>query len=471
MVGVLLSMLTIVSCNDFLDEDSRSAIVPDDFYKTVAEAEAGLNGVYDVLDNINYHQQFGISAIGDFAADNFRTNGALNFVVKTVNPFVYEADPANTRILGFYQNAYQLINRANALISRIDGADIAAEVKSVIGAEAKFLRAYTYFNLVRVFGDVVIRTGESTSLEGLELARSTIPEVYAQIILDLQEAESALPVTAAATGRATQGAAKSLLSLVLLTNGEFQGAASKAKEVIDNFNYSLFPDYGELFLTENEYVDEMIFTVQYNVDVRTGYVNQITPAELSDFGGIQAYGSADDDPFSLIDIYEAGDLRRDATIYDSIQWQGSFVNPEGIHFRKFAEEFFSQGIPEAEAGQINFPVLRYAEVLLIFAEALNELNGGPTPEAYQAINEVRLRAGLPDLAVGMGQSDFRDALLRERRVEFMMEGKRWFDLKRMDKLAEFLTPLGWEPRNVLFPLPQSALDANKSLTQNDGYGL
>ena len=467
ITGVLLALLTLVSCSDFLDEDSRSAIVPDNFYKTETEAEAGLNGLYDILDNNSYHQQFGMSAIGDFAADNFSTNGASNFVVKTVNPFVYEADPANTRILDFYQAAYQLINRANALIARMEGSAISAEVKSTIGAEAKFLRAYSYFNLVRLFGDVVVRTEESTSLQGLELPRSATSEVYAQIILDLEEAESALPVTSAILGRATQGAAKSMLSLVLLTTGDFSGAASKAKEVMDNFNYSLFPNYGELFLTEN--VDEMIFAVQFNADIRTGYVNQITPAEISDFGAIQAYGSLDDDPFSLLDIYEEGDLRRDATIYDSIEWEGSFVNPEGLHFRKFAEEFLSQGVPEGEVGEINFPVLRYAEVLLIYAEALNELNSGPTSEAYQAINEVRSRAGLAGLVTGLSQSEFRDAILRERRVELMMEGKRWFDLKRMDRLAEFLTPLGWEPRNVIFPMPQSALEANKALKQNDGY--
>ena len=457
------------SCSDFLDEDSRSAVVPEDFYKTEAEAEAGLIGLYAILDNGNYHQQFGISAIGDFAADNFRTNGASNFVAKTVNPFTYEADPASTRILDFYQDAYELINRANALISRIEESDIAADVKSTVIGEAKFLRAYTYFNLVKMFGGVVVRTEESTSLEGLEQVRATAAAVYEQIILDLQQAESELPVSPADIGRATQGAAKSLLSLVLLTNGDYSGAVAKAEEVMENFNYSLFPDYGELFLVENEYVEEMIFGVQFNADIRTGYVNQITPAELSDFGAITAYGSEDDDLFSLVDIYEAGDLRRDATIYDSIEWEGSFVNPEGIHFRKFAEEFLSQGVPEAEVGQINFPVLRYAEVLLIYAEALNELNGGPTTEAYQAINQVRNRAGLSDLPAGMSQSDFRDALLRERRAEFMMEGKRWFDLKRMDKLAEFLTPIGWEPRNIVFPIPQSALDANKSLTQNDGY--
>lgn len=457
------------SCSDFLEEDSRSAVVPEDFYKSEAEAEAGLIGLYAILDNGNYHQQFGISAIGDFAADNFRTNGASNFVAKTVNPFTYEADPANTRILDFYQDAYELINRANALISRIEDSDISVDFKSAIIGEAKFLRAYTYFNLVRMFGDVVVRTEESTSLEGLEQARAAAAEVYEQILLDLQQAESELPVTPADVGRATQGAAKSLLSLVLLTIGDFAGTVAKAEEVMNNFNYSLFPDYGSLFLVENEYVEEMIFGVQFNADIRTGYVNQITPAELSAFGGITAYGSDDEDPFSLLDAYEAGDLRRDATIYDSIEWQGSFVNPEGIHFRKLAEEFLSQGVPEAEVGQINFPVLRYAEVLLIYAEALNELNGGPTAEAYQAVNQIRNRAGLSDLPAGMSQADFRDALLKERRVEFIMEGKRWFDLKRMDKLAEFLTPIGWEPRNVVFPIPQTALDANKSLTQNDGY--
>lgn len=461
---IVILSLGIFSCSDFLEEEPRSAISPDAFYATANEVNSAVLGIYDILDNGPLHGVNGIWNFGDHAAD--LTRGGQSIASKNDQQSTYDVDPGNNRLLDFYEINYNLIMRANTAINRIGQSTIDQERANEFVAEAKYLRALSYFYLVRVFGDVVLIVNEPNEIENF--ARTPIDQVYELIVADLQEAETNLP-DKLDMERASMWAAKALLAKVYLTMGRNEEAAQKSTEVINSGKFSLHGMYNEVFRPENNTLaEEILFAVSHGPARRTVIIDFLTPAQISAYGAVEA-----EDTLFNFSSYEDGDLRRDATIYsDSVFYNGEWVelNDGNIYFLKFTEEHVIDGIPEGQSGFFNYPILRYADVLLMHAEALNETNSGPIIDAYNSIDEVRARAGLPSLTQDKDYESFREAILQERKVEFVLEGQRWFDLKRMDKLEEVLSFYGeWRPLFEIFPIPEAAIIANDQLVQTEGY--
>jgi hypothetical protein len=485
IVAALSILITsFSSCNDdFLDENPKSFISPENFYKTEADANAALMAVYNGLRGI-YSQD--MTFVGDMAGEQ-TWPGVSNSNVDRSNINAFQFEPSNTILLGNWTNNYLIINRANAVITRVPAIEMPANTKDAIVAEARFLRALAYFNLVRTFGGVPLRLTETTDLKDLHVARSTANEVYDLIINDLKLAETKLiatPQTTANVGRATKGAASSLLAYVYLTQKDWTNAAAKAQEVIDNkgaYGYGLFATPADVWKIANENKLEHIFSVQFQSGPEAFgsayaqfYLSRT--ANVIQASGISGFGqNLVEDAFWK--SFDPADTRRDASILSR------FVDPKNQKVYQYPStdltelsifKYFDTAPYARSNNNNNYPILRYADVLLIKAEALNELNG-PTTEAYEAINAIRKRAGagMTELS-GLNQVQFRAAVLKERSFEFCFESKRYFDLVRTEQLVPIMTAAGKNPqaKNLLFPIPQKEIDTNQKINpedQNPGY--
>jgi hypothetical protein len=376
-----------------------------------------------------------------------------------------------------YNGCYYGIKDANAVIDRIPLMDIDEGKKSLYVGEARFLRALYYFYAVRMFGDIPKIVHETTSLTNLKIPRSPVLEIYEEIIIpDLNYAEQNLPLEPPEPGRATMGAAKAFLASVYLTMaGEplklgtayFTLARDKAEEVM-NMDYYLFDDFADVFNPEMKNGIEHIFDVQFdrNIQDRESIAMWLHwPRNIGLGNGLGLYLPS----VSLMNSYEPNDKRTDVTWKTEFprQKDGRIIRFPAHIWKYFDQEAYEDGqIPKASN---NFPIIRYAEVLLIFAEADNEITG-PSENAYAAINKVRQRAGLDALS-GLTQNSFRTAVYEERRHEFVAECKKWFDLVRTGRLIEVMTANGKnvQEKHKLFPIPQREIDVNENMTQNPGY--
>jgi hypothetical protein len=337
-----------------------------------------------------------------------------------------------------------------------------------------------------MFGDVPL----VLSLDApLTPPRSPKEEVYAQIISDLEFAKQNLPDNYPpdnGLGRATKGAATGLLAKVFLTRGEWQRSITESEAILNNPQYGLYEDFADAFKIPNENGKETLFSVGFgtaNNSISFWEVGQfnvrLLPKKLSGaIPGVNAQGWQVATQ-NLYDSYHPQDRRREVTFLTTIENTDGSTTTVEPHIQKYWDKTTE---PLAGNTDHDFPYLRYADVLLMYAEALNELNNGPTPAAYEAINRVRERARfngteelpiLPDLQ-GLSYQEFKDAILLERRHEFVAEGKRWFDLVRFGKLEE-LVPVAKpgvqpQPFHYLFPIPQGEIDLNQNLLpQNQGY--
>lgn len=336
------------------------------------------------------------------------------------------------------------------------------------------MRAFYYFTLVRLFGDVPLVLTQTTSLNNLQVARTTSEEIYKQIILDFTDAEAVLPVSysTADKGRATKGAAKAFLAKVFLTREEWTKASTKAKEVMDlGAGYDLWTNFADVFLIANANGKESVFEIQANGIIGAGSLMQgFMRPPFHRVNNIAGFG--DDPPTqNIYNAYQPVDRRRDVTLrlYTAT---GTPVPPATIAFPCYVSEYLDASATGNSAGSNNYPLLRYADVLLMYAEALNEQAAGNI-EAYNAVNRIRKRAGLPDLAIGLSQAEFRDSVLLERRLVLAFEGHRWYDLVRRKRLITAMNAqnpsIGVMPFHSLFPIPQTERDVNPLLTQNIGY--
>ncbi len=466
------------ACRDkFLDLRPISEASSATFYKTASDLSNALSGAYSALQlNGQYSELFIVAELP--SDDTFPSlSGSVTdqdefdkFYLRTTNPY----------LAARWNDGYRGIYRTNTVIDRSRGIEMNEELKARYVAEAQFLRALMYFNLVRVFGDVPLVVKEiEKAEEGYGYGRNPAAEVYTQIIQDLTEAEATLPVTypAAEAGRATKGAAKALLGKVYLTLGRHADAAGKLKEVIDLGVYDLLPSYADVFAPGNKNHKESVFAVQYKKG-SLGEGNRMPNAFAPENSGnavIQFGGDGQNRPHNdLLAAYEPNDPRKDfstATSYRNAQGQTVQYN----YVKKYAD------VPAVKYdNDNNFPVIRYADVLLMYAEALNAVGYVPDGEAFTALNRVRQRVSLPvktaaDLTT---QAAFQEAVLQERRVELAFEGHRWFDLVRTGKALEVLQAkaaligirTGVTADNLLFPVPQSQIDINPTkIEQNRGY--
>ncbi len=478
-VAGAMIICTLSSCKDFLDLAPISQMNGNTFYRTGEDIKNALTAVYGTLQYGGMYYS-SMHVIGDLRSDNTwipNPNAGAN--LQEVDEFKNNA--FNTISSSTWSAHYQGIQYANIVIEKIAAVEMDETLKKRYTGEAKFLRALMYFNMVRIFGDVplVLEVIENPQ-EGYHYTRTPSETVYEQIIADLRDAEEVLPYEYENIdiGRATKGAAMALLGKVYMTQKHWDLAAQKLKEVIDGTaqnKYQLLTDYASIFDVSNKNNRESIFEVQFKKSASgegSPFTNQFAPigsgTAVTVVGNPLGQNIPTDD---MRNAYENGDARKDVSMRTSYVLNGNTV--EHNYVAKYL------GAPAAYLdGENNWIVLRYADVLLLYAEARNEQSYVPDGEAFDYLNQVRERANLlakssnhSDLALRVpDQASFRLAIEQERRVELAFEGHRWFDLIRTDRAYPVLQSLGMQPYHALFPIPNSQIEINPDLmTQNPQY--
>jgi hypothetical protein len=471
---VALTSLLMVSCSkEFIEIPPVATVSVDALYKTDKDFQDAVVASYNTLQT--QYQDFWI--YGDARGDDSRQE-----VVKTdpwyfSDAFILSSD--NDLLKTTWRNYYNIINRTNIILAKIESADAAVVTnKPRHIAEAKFLRAFAYFDLVRIFGDVPLLTKPVTTAEAYTQAREKADKIYDEIIIkDLLDAENGLPVkyTGADVGRATKGAAKAILGRVYMTRKDFVKAETKLQEVT-TLGYSLLPNYNDLFdYTKNEHHNEYIFDIEYEEGIGEGsvFTNRFFPnsAAMADVYGVKGGLTETNSPSpGLFALFTADDKRKDITVQKDgfIDKTGAFVKLPSATSQAYTKKYITP-VGTANDSRANWKVIRYADVLLLYAEALNE--NGKTAQALPFINQVRTRAGLAGYS-NLAKDELREKIYLERRLELSFEGVRWFDLVRTGRAFDTLKSLGMKEYMTVFavPLGQIQLMNNRTLfPQNPGY--
>ena len=480
-----------VACSDLLEEVPVSQPSVENSFKTEANARAAIVGVYSSL-----HLE-GVYGKSQSLFTTDENNAGSKVPLSGLNLYTFTADNVEV-ILPIWRDHYQGINRANLAISKIPSIDMDVTERNTLVAEAKFIKALLYFNLIRYYGDVPYKESETTSLNNLNIPRTPVDTIYKNIIRDLEYGVVHLKEKATGlAGHATQDAAKTLLSSIYLTKGtmakrdntgnglaDFTLAARYAKEVIDSNRYRLCPYFPDAFIVQNKNNDEIVFDVQFKspglgvgntIGINMGIPSTASGVDNLSAGGSQ--GAIRANPYHQF-YYEVADSIR-------MQWTNARIlinaatggytkvsavstNPpvSAAKFRRYPVR--SPGfVLQTSDYDVNWPIFRYAEVLLIYAEASNEING-PTQEAIDALNMLRSRArntnirgvhrdilprsltlqrstGLVNLTLSnplvSTPTAFKNYIILERSRELSQEGKRWFDLVRWGILKTTLRGL------------------------------
>ncbi|OCK51269.1 hypothetical protein BA768_17070 [Chryseobacterium sp. CBo1] len=481
-----LLTLTITSCNDdFLDKVQPDTINTGNYPKTAEELITVVNGAYQPLQRAKlYNMRMWTSDI--FAGNSIVGAGGGDDGIETTQLANFVTSTDNQGVLDLWRGPWPGILSSNIIIKTAPTLNIADDIKNRSLGEAYFLRAHYYFILVRFFGDVPLITEPQNADGDLYPARSPKSEVYNLIISDLEKAITMLPsksnYSSADKGRASKGAAVGALAKVYLTLGNWQKTLDYTTQ-LESMGYALNSDYADNFNVNTENSIESLFEVQYASN--GGYdfwSNENQASWASTFmgprgGNFVGGGWGWNQPTQeFANSYETGDIRKSKTIfyqgcpqYDGKDYSSTY-SLTGFNVRKFLVPL--SAFPSYDNSPLNFPVMRYSEVLLMKAEALNEL--GQTSQAEVPLNLVRARAGLNGVS-GLTQSAFRDKVLHERRIEFAFEGQRWFDLVRVNNGQyglNFLHSIGKtnaSTKHLLLPVPQIERDRNPNLTQNFGY--
>ncbi|MEM0931472.1 MAG: RagB/SusD family nutrient uptake outer membrane protein [Bacteroidota bacterium] len=377
--------------------------------------------------------------------------------------------PSSVSIRAMWTQWYKAIGRASLAIEFTESFEpIDESLRTRLIGECKFLRALNYFWLVRSFGDVPLQDVDI-------LNRAPVTEVYAFIEQDLMEAIEALPLKSDYAvqdlGRATQGAAQALLAKVLLYQEKWQEAADMANNVINSGEYDLEPDYATVWRASTENGIESIFELQGRGEIIAHGIQQYSSTQGA--RGPDGFGWGFNTPSEdLLNAFESeGDaIRRDATIIFAGEtlFDGRQINP-GVENPRYNEKAYSSLNAGQGDGDKNIRILRFAEILLIRAEALNELGQGDA--ALQPLNQVRTRVSLPEIT-SADQNTLRQAIWKERRLELAMEHDRWYDLLRQGRAAEVMQAVG-KPfetgKHELYPIPNDQLIQTPDMEQNPGW--
>ncbi|KAB7732224.1 RagB/SusD family nutrient uptake outer membrane protein [Rudanella paleaurantiibacter] len=493
LFSLLLLCLAGVSCkDDYLVTTDPTRIGADLFYQNQTQFEQAVNGVYGQLQTITNTAYL----FTEFNTDNTTLDfnpldrgGAAGweaFEFSTVNP-------GNGEIANLWNQHYSTLYNINYALEKLAPSTIDANAKKEIEGQLKFLRGYHYFNLARYFGDVVLVTSTLKNPDqAFDLVRSPQAAVYTQVENDLKEAAALLPASRTKkVGWANKGAALTLLGKLYLTKKQYAEAVSTLKQVVP-LGYSLLPKYADIFDPAKKNGPESIFEVQYQGGNDLGeqsnfmyvFAPRLSQGAVTGFANTPP-GGRNIPTNDIMAAFEPGDLRKDVSFQPGYTLNGTFVAIPFIN--KYRHPHTITGRTDN-----NWPVLRYADVLLMLAEAINE-QAGPTAEAADFVNQVRKRAGLKELGT-LSKDAFREAVLKERRVELAFENHRWFDLQRTKtpaELAAFLNTYGAKEKanptvgrggiafNALdyvysdfeyfLPIPAPQILINSKLTQNAGY--
>ena len=468
------------SCKKELTETPYSFLTPATFYKTAADAQSAINGALSALQPQAYYQRT-IYIMTECPADDLAPLLTQN--QERIDMYKLQYNSANPEITNWWQNSYKLISRANDVIANVPGINMDVPTRNNIVGNAYFLRAMAYFDLVRSFGDVPLLLHPITSPGDSSLFPKRTPSatVYQQVISDLKYAETnCFPeprITAANKGMVSSGAASAMLARVYLQRAstayadpaDNQNALTECNTVINSGVYSLMPVYSDVFNWNKKYYPtqtEVIFAVQFGSN-NSGTTQNITvrmfsPAGLGGSGSFVANTNFWNNGYPYYDT-----IRKNWNLGDTAG--GKIVVP---YIHKYRDPSWVQG---SNNSQMNWIVLRYADVLEMQSEAMNNVN--PTdPGKFTGMNTVLARAGIPaahqySFANVATQSDFIDTLVKERARELCVEGHRRWDLIRLGQYQQVEAGIGMnlQPDFYLMPIPQTELDANPNLTQNPGF--
>lgn len=482
------TVMLLAACEEeFLNKPLQNQLTQENFPSTDGDALAATNAIYETLRTGIYHR--GFYPIDDIMSDDALKGSNPGDQAAELGPFNrFEHTVTNTFIINWWRGLYQGIRRANVVIDRVPRITMDQDLKKRYLGEARFLRALFYFDLARAYGDVPLIT--SSSPETAQ-SRSPVEEVYSLINADLRFAIDALPekdqYPSGQLGRATKGAARALLGRAYLYQEVYDSAAFFSLEVINSGLYDLEPFYGDAFSVDHEFGIESVFEVGA-IGVPGGI-----QAGSSDYATGQGVRGTPNRGFgfnrpslNLINSFEDGDPRMDETVIflgeviDGIEILGDpatkneYTDENGNPaLETYNEKVWTPGTTVAESQGHNRRLIRYAEILLNAAEALNETGTGD-PLIY--LNRVRERARqgddsiLPDITT-TNQDELREIILEERRHELAMEGFRYWDVVRMGLGPEIFGPFGFEAnKHELLPIPQSEIDLTQGrLTQNPGW--
>ena len=489
IIGALLLLGS--GCSDFLEEADPSNFTVESYFKTAVHADNAVNSIYQSLRNIRGGGYGG----SPWLMLEFQTGLANTELGQAQNSLIIR-DLVNNSDNGYgvthWNSSYQGIANANLAIAKIPEISMDENVKKKLLGEARFLRAYYYYNLVRIFGMVPL-ISEPVDLNSPNLypSQASVEDIYTLIVEDLTTAESSGLTYNDISGRVTLGAVKSLLSSVYLTMAGYplqkgteyyQKAADKAKEVIDSDQYSLFDSYDDLHDPANKNIGENIFMVQYAAFIiPSDWQTLIVPYNQN----ISAYSDQTGAIFAeeeFVKSYEPGDKRIEEKqfyyhYYTLKADRTKTINLGGYYLYK---HFDVAANLTTASSNLNWPLMRYAEILLIYAEAINEVSA-PTSAAYEAVNKIRKRAEISELS-GLSKEQFREAVWREMWHELSYENKTWFDMVRIRKGFNLTTKnfdeyVGYRfvngpiltERELLFPIPTGEMKNNDKLIQNQGY--
>ena len=496
VAGLLLFTLLLGSCKKWVDYNPREdyRITELDYLKSESDYRTMAVSVYTPLQWLNQ-----AVPVGDIASDNAVAGGENASDVLSLQQIDdYTTTPNNSTLTELWQSAYEGINRANYMHQykdkNLSGDMVDFAGKGALYGEVYFLRAYYYFHLVRFFGDVPLFTEKRLGLtESKTLKRSPKADVYKQIEADLNAAIAALPAVQVDKGRITKYAAQALLGKVLLYQNKFDAAAPVLESIITSNAFSLVPNFGSIFLASGENGPESVFEIQYSNGSPYYNWNGATRGQGNyavQQNGIRGLNGSTAMPYAagwstnlptqnLAAAYAAGDQRKDVTVLNieayktanpsyNITYQVAPFKNTGLYNQKYLPR------KGETSGQLelnytnNFRTIRYAEVLLMAAEAYNRSTTANDAKAQGYLNQVRQRAfgNASQNSTATGTA-LRQAIWDERRLELAMEGDRFFDLVRTGQAAAKI-PGFVAGKHELFPIPQQEINVS-GLTQNPGY--
>uniref|UniRef100_A0AAU6WSZ0 RagB/SusD family nutrient uptake outer membrane protein n=1 Tax=Chryseobacterium endophyticum TaxID=1854762 RepID=A0AAU6WSZ0_9FLAO len=460
-----LSILSLLgSCSsDLLNTLPEADKVTSNFYKDASQIEQGVNGVYGSLQYTGQYKQ-GLLTIGEIPSDNTfdEVPANDNFTYGEFDFFTIQ--PTNSLIENAWKDNYVGIQQANIILNRIGSiTDMSEGTRKTRIGEMKFLRALMYFNLVRIFGDVPLVTQETTDVNSyFGQSRTPANEVYNFVEGELKEAITLLPATAAQKGRATKGAAMGILGRVLMTRNKFSEALPYLSQ-IDGLGYSLLSDVTKIFDVTNKNNAEIIFDVQFASGLNGNSEGSNAFQLFSPSGTVSGAKGHNLPTKEVYNLYSSADKRRNAYIG---------LTNNGVPYTKKLVKTSSA----VDDGGSNVVVIRLADVYLMMAECYAQTNDLTNANLY--LNKIKTRAGITNVNLTSQQALLAE-IDKERRLELIGEGHRWFDLVRTGKAVQVMTQYfavtpGYstatiDQHNLLMPVPQNQINTDPAIKQNPGY--